>query len=135
MIGIYNFKDIKRGDTFDGITLTLKSDPDTPIDLSNYTIRCMFRIKPKFPVVITLLMFNPLLTPEEIELEESQGVFRVITLSDPTNGKFTIGSFRVNPLKFSYENTLYMHDIEFDDGVNTKTMIEGTWLIKTDITR
>ena len=63
---------ITRGDTLNGWAFTVSEagTTPTPIDLTNYTIRIMFRVSNVAPPAITLLMPDPLLTPEEIAAEQ-----------------------------------------------------------------
>lgn len=130
---------IKRGDTLYedwNITIT-QGTPPVPIDLTNYVIRAMFRVSNVAPPAITLLMPDPLLTPEEVELEEANGIFRVIELTEPLLGKFKINKFKVNPIGFNVKPdfTDYKFDIEFSKDEIVQTWVSGTWRVETDITR
>lgn len=136
MAGIYNFSDIKRGDTFNGLQMTLTdgaTPTPNPIDLTGFSVRIMFRTALAVPPAITLLMDNTIPNPDDL----TNGIYRVLSIPDAVGGVLQIGNFVVNPLNFNItkEFTSYIFDIEFNDGVNIKTWISGVWKIITDVTR
>lgn len=132
----YNFEAIKRGDTFNGLAITLTDGAvptPNPIDLTGFVVRIMFRTSLIAPPSITLLMDNTTPDPDDL----SNGIYRVISIPDAAGGELQIGSFVVSPLNFNVKNefTNYLYDIEFSDGVNIKTWVSGVWKVITDVTR
>jgi hypothetical protein len=88
----YNFPDILKGDTFKARDVVIKNETtQTPIDLTGCEIRCEFRKNTKVGAVIeTLIVGNG------------------ITLSDPTNGIFTIDNFNAD-----WDADVYYYDFQF----------------------
>jgi hypothetical protein len=110
---IYNFRDAKRGDTFNDVEFVLKLN-HTPKDLTGCTIRMWF--------------VDPKTNQKAQEFTTTNGG---LVITDAVNGAFktALGVLVLTPKKYSY-------DIEFDfiDGV-IKTYISGEINIVNDWTK
>ena len=110
----FHFPDLKKGDTFIGRQLTITNKTlNQPVDLTGYTISAKFRQSSR--------------TGTEVKsITNSSG----INLTDPTNGIFTIDSFKAD-----WEPDIYYYDFEFTSpGGDIQTYFEGTILILQDVT-
>jgi len=114
---IYNFKQQRSGDTFNGIRLTctrISNEIESPIDLTNVEIKMQIKKDACFAPIIDIS------TTEGIELE------------DASNGIFRISSFLVPEVEtFNY---IYDMQFTFPNGV-VQTYLKGNFPIISDITR
>ena len=114
MAKIYNIKDQYKNDTFDGVRYTLIDiDAQTPINLTDVTIKIQFRYSSKVGKV-------------QKEITEADG----ITIEDAVNG-----IFKIDPFIIDWAVNTYYYDIEitFTNGV-VKTYVQGTLKVIQDIT-
>ena len=102
---------IFKGDTFDDLEFAISID-GTPLDLTLYEIESKFKKSSK--------------TGEE---SKSVSVDDGITLVDALSGRFKIDSFNQN-----WSVGTYYYDIQFTKGTEINTYIEGTLVIKQDVT-
>lgn len=112
---VYNFPDILKGDTFKARDVVIKNDTAlTPIDLTDCDIRCEFRKNTKVGDVLKTLI-----------------VGGGITLSDPTNGVFTIDNFDID-----FDADIYYYDFQFafTSGV-VQTYFGGYMKVIQDVTQ
>jgi hypothetical protein len=110
-MAVYNIPTIFKGDTFEDLQFTLSID-GVPEDLTDYGISCKFRKRAK--------------TGEEVK---SISILSGITLVDATAGVFKIDAFQQD-----WTPCTYYYDIEFTDGTDINTYVEGTLIIKQDVT-
>lgn len=110
----YNFKDHYKGDTFNGIQITmLTGDGITPVNLTGVDISVDFRKESKIG-----------------ELLKNITVGNGITVTTPSTGIFVIEPFIIDwdPLKYYY-------DIEYTFSNNSvKTYVKGYIKVKQDVT-
>lgn len=112
----YDFKNIRRGDTYKGAELRVNNiTQGIPIDLTGVSIRMqMKRLHNDRGQVFK-------------ELSTANGL---MTITDPTDGKFTINAFNMNIPAGQYQ-----YDIEFTfTGNIVQTYIFGTWVVVEDVT-
>ncbi|MBV1952571.1 MAG: hypothetical protein KUG64_10320 [Cycloclasticus sp.] len=109
------FKDRYKNDTFSSVNFTVKElVSGDPIDLTGTSIHVQFRYRCKTGSVVK-------------DMEIGTG----ITLTDPTNGVFTIDEF--TPIVFEVGEYYYDAQITFTDG-SIKTYVWGTFKVLQDIT-
>jgi hypothetical protein len=104
--GIYNIKNVIKGDTFDGVSFTLSDLDDVAIDLTGATIKIDFKNKGN-AVMKTISIGSG------------------ITVNNATAGIFQIDSFLVILTTGSLE---YDIEITFPSGM-VKTYVTGTFNI------
>ena len=111
---IVNIDDQYKGDTYDGVQFTLLNTEDSsPIDITGAAIKTQFRYNSKIGKV-------------QKEITNGAG----ITISDATNGVFSIDPFLID-----WPANTYYFDVEmtFPNGV-VRTYIQGTIKVIQDIT-
>jgi hypothetical protein len=103
----------RRGDTWAGFESFIIKVNNTPVDLTNASIKIDFRKQIDSPVALTLSTANG-----------------SVVLSNPSQGIFSIPPRIIN-IPFG----IYLYDIQvtYPNGVVT-TYVEGTWEIVADIT-
>tara|TARA_R110001632_G_scaffold985_1_gene3936 strand:+ start:272 stop:625 length:354 start_codon:yes stop_codon:yes gene_type:complete len=110
----YKINDQYKGDTFNGVTFTLKEGADkTPINLTGATILSQFRTKGVTGAI-------------QQTLEIGSG----ITVTDATGGVFRIDSF---VLDWNTGTFYYDIQITFTDG-SVRTYVKGTLNVIQDVT-
>jgi len=110
-MAVYKIPSVFKGDTFEDLQFTLSID-GVPEDLTSYAIASKFRRTCK--------------TGEEVK---SISIGAGITLVDATAGVFKIDAFNVD-----WSVATYYYDIEFTDGTDINTYVEGTLTVKQDVT-
>jgi hypothetical protein len=108
----YNFKPHLKGDTFPGITFSIKVN-DEFLDLTDAQIRMQLRQNPTHPVSY------------ELSFEAGN-----IEISDAENGEFKI---KEQIIDFPARNYNYDIQISWPDS-KVKTYISGIWVINQDVT-
>jgi len=108
-------KDRLKNDTFRSVNFTV-SDKTTgdPIDLTGVSIRIQFRFRKKTGNVV-----------------KDMSIGSGITLTDATNGIFTIDKF--TPITFEVDTYFYDAEITFTNG-DIKTYVQGTFKVIQDTT-
>jgi len=108
----YNFPDHIKGDTFNGLSFTIKNkDDDSPIDLTGVTIRMMLR-------------------DHNRDLKKTFSTGSGMTISNPAGGVFQIDEQVIDIYAGKYN-----YDIEFTFPLGKiKTYISGKWEIIQDVT-
>tara|TARA_R110000851_G_scaffold143538_1_gene282458 strand:- start:358 stop:711 length:354 start_codon:yes stop_codon:yes gene_type:complete len=110
----YKINDQYKGDTFDGVTFTLKEGADkTPINLTGATILSQFRVKEVTGII-----------------QKSLSIGSGITVTDATGGVFKIDSF---VLDWNTGTFFYDIQITFSDG-SVRTYVKGTLNVNQDVT-
>ncbi|MBV1952740.1 MAG: hypothetical protein KUG64_11175 [Cycloclasticus sp.] len=109
-----NLKDRVKNDTFSSVNFTLLDGLGDPIDITGVAIHIQFRYRCKTGSVVK-------------DIEVGTG----ITLTDPTNGIFTIDEF--TPITFEVGDYYYDAQITFTDG-SIKTYVYGTFKVLQDVT-
>lgn len=110
-----NLKDRIKNDTFSSVNFTIKDlGSGDPINLTGVDIHIQFRYRCKTGSVVK-------------DIEVGTG----ITLTDPTNGIFTIDEF--TPIVFEVGEYYYDAQITFTDG-SIKTYVYGTFKVLQDVT-
>tara|TARA_R110002126_G_scaffold149572_1_gene295577 strand:+ start:174 stop:527 length:354 start_codon:yes stop_codon:yes gene_type:complete len=110
----YKINDQYKGDTFNGVTFTLKEGADkTPINLTGAAILSQFRSKEVTGVI-----------------KQSFSIGSGITVTNATGGVFKIDSFVLG-----WETGTYFYDIQitFADS-SVRTYVKGTLNVIQDIT-
>lgn len=115
-IGVYDFPDHKRGDTFPSVAFTLTVD-GVPLNCSGSNVLSQFRAKDYSPVVL--------------EFTTSDGT---ITIEGMDNNIIRFNERSGSDMLMDAGKYFYDVDIQFPDGTN-KTYIEGTINITTDYSR
>jgi len=112
MVQKYNIKKQVFGDTFNGVQFTYQLN-NAPIDLTAATIKIQVRKESKTGEVVKTL-------------ETGSG----ITITDATNGVFSIDSFVIDiPVGINY------YDIQLTTGATVKTYVEGIFEVLQDVTQ
>ena len=110
----YKINDQYKGDTFNGVTFTLKEGADkTPIDLTGATILSQFRTKEVTGAI-----------------QQSFSIGSGITVGNATGGVFSFDAF---VLDWNTGTFFYDIQITFTDG-SVRTYVKGTLNVIQDIT-
>ena len=110
----YKINDQYKGDTFSGVTFTLKEGAEkTPIDLTGATILSQFRTKKVTG-----------------EIQQTLSIGSGITVGDATGGVFSFDAF---VLDWNTGTFFYDIQITFTDG-SIRTYVKGTLNVIQDVT-
>lgn len=111
----YNFPEVKRGDSFDGVLFTMILN-GSPLNLTSILINMDLRTEPSSTTII-----------KHFEIGDGFTIN-----ADPTTGIFSFDKWDVDVDSFNY-----YYDIEFEntDTSEIKTYISGRWHILQDVTR
>ncbi len=109
-----NLKDRLKNDTFSSVKFTIQDNLGAPIDLTGVSIHIQFRFRKKTGNVV-----------KDITLGSG------ITLTDATNGIFTIDKF--TPVTFEVDTYFYDAEITFTSG-DIHTYVQGTFKVIQDTT-
>lgn len=108
------FKDCKRGDTFNGRTITLQNDDLTPVDLTGATAIMQFRAITNGNVIF--------------EFKTADGS---ITIPTPTSG-----ALMMMPRLMNVPANNYLFDLQIKfQNQSVKTILSNFWNITNDISR
>jgi hypothetical protein len=109
-----NLRDRIKGDTFSSVNFTFLDSLGDPIDLTDATIRIMFRYRCNTGAVV-----------------KTMSIGSGLTVASPTSGVVTLNAF--TPITFEVDTYYYDVEITFDDGT-IKTYVKGTFKVLQDIT-
>ena len=114
---LYDYVPAVRGDTIDALQITLTwEDTQQPVNLLGATIRVHFRQG----------------APDGCLVRQASNTDGGVTITDATNGVFTIDEFKANfPVAETY---YYDTDILLSDGFKT-TPVGGTLVLTADVTK
>lgn len=108
--GEYNIQDTVKGDTLDEVVFTILED-GSPIDLTGYDIKIMFK---KYPILVSSLT-----------LEIGSG----ITVTDAAQGQF-----KIDEQVISLDVGQYFYDIQFTNDTEVRTYVKGEFNVLQEVT-
>ena len=109
----YDITDQWRGDTFAGLTVTVKDSTSTVIDLTGATVRMDFRFQSRVGT---------------LALQLTNGAW--LTISDPTGGVIEVGGFQL-----SIPVGTYYYDLQLQlASGDVFTALYGTFSVVQDVT-
>ena len=109
-----DLKDRIKNDTFESVEFTIQDGGGSPIDLTGVSIRIQFRFRKKTGAIVK-------------DMSLGSG----ITLTDATNGIFTIDKF--TPVDYEVDTYFYDAEITFTSG-DIHTYVQGTFKVIQDTT-